>query len=190
LIFACDVRHTHPRRASVKRAASFQCACDSPAPIHRVVSKLDNFLGMLRPWLSHRSLLRLRRCMCDPRPLASGRGNLDLVPNAPVLHRAAPAVKTRSILVIRGGGNKQQLVAMRCCDGGVGGESDRPSPSRDQRETGPARLGSFGGVLGGQFPAAARAACQACGFGRYDRCHWLLLTTPSFFGQGVTTNHR
>jgi hypothetical protein len=36
------------------------------------------------------SLPRLRRCMCNPRPLASAGRNLDLVPNAPVLHDTAP----------------------------------------------------------------------------------------------------
>ena len=54
---------------------------------------VDHFLGRknccsARPL--NRSLLRLRGYMCDPRPLASAGGNLDLVPNAPVLHDAAP----------------------------------------------------------------------------------------------------
>src|SRR5262245_42015386 len=39
----------------------------------------------------NRSLLRLRRRMCDPGPLASAGGNLDLVQNAPVLHDAPPS---------------------------------------------------------------------------------------------------
>jgi hypothetical protein len=48
-----------------------------------------------------------------PDPLLSTRSELDFELNAPVLHGAAPAVKTRSILLIRGGGNKQRMVAMQ-----------------------------------------------------------------------------
>jgi hypothetical protein len=57
-----------------------------PPPVDRLLGRKnrDPTRSLDRP------LLRLRRCMYDPRPLSSAGCNLDLVPNAPMLHDAAP----------------------------------------------------------------------------------------------------
>jgi hypothetical protein len=46
--------------------------------------------------------------MCNPRPLASAGGNLDLVPNAPVLHDAAPITNKVHFSGKGDGGNEQR----------------------------------------------------------------------------------